>query len=163
MSKNQQPKKIQDGQVVTLGYTLSVDGKVVDSSEGKGSAPVQFIQGENQIVIGLENALYGMAEGESKDVIVSSAEGYGEFDPDAFEDVSRSEFPPNIPLKPGVNLHLRDNDGEVSEATIVSTDNDNVRLNFNHPLAGKELHFSVKVLAIREATPEELEHKHVHG
>ena len=163
MSENQQPKTIQDGQVVTLGYTLTVDGKVIDTSEGKKSAPVQFIQGEGQIVRGLEKALYGMAEGESKVVIVPSAEGYGEYNPNAFENVPRNQFPPNIPLKPGVNLQLRNNKGETREATIVSVDNNTVRLTYNHALAGKELHFSVKVLGIRAATAEELEHKHVHG
>jgi FKBP-type peptidyl-prolyl cis-trans isomerase SlyD len=76
--------------------------------------------------------------------------------------VPRSEFPAEIPLEPGVILHLRDNDDDVYETTVVSVNKDTVRLTFNHPLAGKELHFSVTVLAVREATPEELEHGHVH-
>jgi FKBP-type peptidyl-prolyl cis-trans isomerase SlyD len=162
MSENQSNQTIRDGHVITLGYTLVVDGKMIDTSEGEGNAPVQFIQGEEQIVPGLENALYGMAEGDSKTVDILAADGYGEYDPDAFADVPRDEFPPEIPLKPGVNLHLRDNDGEVIEATVVTANKNTVRLTFNHPLAGKELHFSVKVLAIRDATPEELEHGHVH-
>jgi FKBP-type peptidyl-prolyl cis-trans isomerase SlyD len=162
MSEIQPSQTIRDGHVVTLGYTLTVNGKVIDTSEGKGNAPVQFIQGAEQVVRGLENALYGMAVGESKDVVVSAADGYGEYDPEAFEDVPRAEFGPKIPLKPGVSLQLKDNDGEVYEATIISANKDTVRLTFNHPLAGKELHFAVKVLAIRQATPEEIEHGHVH-
>ena len=163
MSENKQSNTIQDGQVVTMGYTLTVDGKVVDSSESKNGKPVHFIQGEKQIVAGLEKALYGMAVGDSKAVVVSPAEGYGEFIPDAFQELKRSEFPPNIPLKPGVSLQLRDKKGSVTEATIVSVDEDKVRLSFNHPLAGKELHFSIKILGLRPATPEELAHKHVHN
>ena len=162
MSEANTPQTIQEGRVVTLGYTLTVDGKVLDTSEGEGNAPVQFIQGTGQIVHGLEKALYGMAVGESKNVTVPPAEGYGEYDPEAFDDVPRSEFPPEIPLEPGVILHLRDKDDEVYETTVVSSDKDTVRLTFNHPLAGKELHFSVTVLAIRPATPEELDHGHVH-
>jgi FKBP-type peptidyl-prolyl cis-trans isomerase SlyD len=162
MSENQKSQAVRDGHVVTLGYTLTVDGNVIDTSEGEGNAPVQFIQGNEQIVPGLENALYGMGEGESKTVVVAATEGYGEYDPDAFVDVPRSEFPPEIPLEPGVILHLRDNNNEVHETAVVSANKDTVRLTFNHPLAGKELHFSVKVLAVREATPEELEHGHVH-
>lgn len=163
MSEDKQSKTVQDGQVVTMGYTLTVDGKVVDSSENKGGKPVQFIQGEKQIVPGLEKVLYGMAVEESKDVVVPPAEGYGEYNPKAFQDVKRSEFPSNIPLKPGVNLQLRDKKGAVTDATITSVDNEKVRLSFNHPLAGKELHFSIKILDLRPATPEELAHKHVHN
>ena len=162
MSETQKSQTIGDGHVVTLGYTLTVDGRVIDTSEGAGNAPVVFIQGTEQVVPGLENALYGMAVGDSKNVVVLPAEGYGEYDPEAFDDVPRSEFPPEIPIKPGVILHLRDNDDEVYETTVVSVDKDTVRLTFNHPLAGKELHFSVTVLAVREATTEELEHGHVH-
>jgi len=162
MSDNQEPQTIHDGHVVTLGYTLTVDGKVIDTSEGEGNAPVVFIQGTEQIVPGLENALYGMSVGESKDVIVSPSEGYGDYDPEAFDDVPRSEFPPEIPLEPGVVLHLRDKNDDVYETTVVSADKNTVRLTFNHPLAGKELYFAVTVLAIREATPEELDHGHVH-
>ncbi len=162
MSETQPTQTIRDGHVVTMGYTLTVNGKVIDTSEGDGNAPVQFVQGAEQIVRGLENALYGLAVGDSKDVVVSSADGYGEYDPEAFADVPRREFDAKIPMKPGVNLQLKDNDGEVYEATIVSVGKNTVRLTFNHPLAGKELHFSVKVLAIREATPEEIEHGHVH-
>jgi FKBP-type peptidyl-prolyl cis-trans isomerase SlyD len=162
MSENKNSQTIQDGQVVTLGYALTVDGKLIDSSEGEGNAPVVFIQGSGQIVSGLENALYGMAVGESKNVVVPAAEGYGEFDPEAFSDVPRSEFPPEVPLQPGIILHMRDNEGDVYETTVVSLDEDTVRLTFNHPLAGKELHFAVNVLAMREATPVELEHGHVH-
>ena len=162
MSDSQTSQTIRDGHVVTMGYTLVVDGKIVDTSEGEGNSPVQFIQGEEQVVRGLENALYGMTVGDTKNVVVLPTDGYGEYDPEAFADVPRDEFPPEIPLKPGVNLHLRDNEGDVTEATVVSANKNTVRLTFNHPLAGKELHFSVTVLAIRDATPEELEHGHVH-
>jgi FKBP-type peptidyl-prolyl cis-trans isomerase SlyD len=162
MSETHKSQTIRDGHVVTLGYTLTVDGKVIDTSEGEGNAPVVFIQGIEQIVPGLENVLYGMAVGDSKNVVVPAAEGYGDYDPEAFDDVPRSEFPPEIPLEPGIILHLRDNDDDVYETTVVSVNKDTVRLTFNHPLAGKELHFSVTVLAVREAMPEELEHGHVH-
>jgi len=162
MSETQKSQTIRDGSVVTLGYTLTVDGSVIDTSEGEGNTPVQFIQGAEQIVPGLENALYGMAEGDSQNVVVLAADGYGEYDPEAFADVPRSEFSSEIPLDPGVILHLRDNEDNVYETTVISANKDTVRLTFNHPLAGKELHFSVKVLAVRDATTEELEHGHVH-
>jgi len=157
---SEEKRVIGDNDVVSLEYTLKVNGKVVDSSEGHG--PIDFIQGQRQIIPGLEKELYGMAVGESKDVVVSPDEGYGEVNPEAFLDVPKSEFPPEIPLEPGVGIQLRDPGGQIFDAFIEEVGEDTVRLNFNHPLAGKELHFHVKVVGIREATAEEIAHGHVH-
>lgn len=158
--KVNKPTTIQDDTVVTLDYTLKVDNDVVDSSEG--SEPIQFIQGHQQIIPGLEKTLYGMKVGESKQVVISPKEGYGELDESAYADIPRNEFSSNIPLEEGVALQLKDEDGEVLDAYIVKVGKNNVRLSFNHPLAGKELHFSVKVVDLRNATAEELSHGHVH-
>ncbi|MCS6992581.1 MAG: peptidylprolyl isomerase [Anaerolineales bacterium] len=152
---------VQDGQVVSLEYTLHVDGQLVDSS--KGGAPLEFLQGAGNIIPGLEDELYGMEVGESKNVIVAAEDGYGELDPDAFVDVPRTQFPAEIPLQPGIELQVRDDAGRVLFARIDRVDDESVRLDFNHPLAGKELNFNVKVVGLRDATDEELEHGHVHG
>jgi FKBP-type peptidyl-prolyl cis-trans isomerase SlyD len=155
-----QNRTIQNGQVVTLDYTLTVDGKVVDTSEG--SQPIQFIQGQGQIIPGLENHLYGMKVGEEKDVVVQPEQGYGEVDQENFADIPRNQFPPEIPLEPGTELELRDQDGQILEARIAQVGNDTVRLDFNHPLAGKQLNFNIKVIGIRNPTAEENAHGHVH-
>jgi len=160
MSDQKNKTKIEQNSVVSLDYTLKVDGGVVDTSEG--GEPIEFLQGQGQIIPGLENELYGMSIGDSKDVIVSPSQGYGEIDSEAFADIPREEFPPNIPLEESVALQLKDQDGNVLEAHIVEAGEKTVRLNFNHPLAGKELHFSVKVVGIREASDEEISHGHVH-
>jgi FKBP-type peptidyl-prolyl cis-trans isomerase SlyD len=156
-----QSDRVEDDKIVTLDYTLTVDGEVIDSSEG--SEPIQFIQGKGQIIPGLERELYGMEIGDSKNVTVTAQEGYGEEDPEAFADVPRQQFPPQIPLEPGVEIQLRDEEGQVLDARIHTVREESVRLNFNHPLAGKELNFDVTVVDLRHATPEELEHGHVHG
>ena len=152
---------IEDDIVVSLDYTLTVDGEVVDSS--RDSEPIQFIQGQGQLIPGLERELYGMEVGDSKDVVVMATEGYGEQDPGAYADIPRSEFPPQIPLQPGIELQLTNQDGEEMQAFIETVGEESVRLNFNHPLAGKELHFSVEVVDLRQATSDELEHGHVHN
>lgn len=154
-------RTVQDNTVVSLDYTLKVDGGIVDQSDE--NEPIQFIQGQSQIIPGLERQLYGMSVGESKKVVVPPAEGYGEADTEAFADIPRSEFPSHIPLETGVGLQLRDREGEVLDAYIVEVREDVVRLNFNHPLAGKELQFDVKVVDLRDATEEELAHGHVHN
>lgn len=161
MSDSQNPKQVGDDTVVTLEYTLTVKGEVIDTSEG--SQPIQFIQGQQQIIKGLEDELYGMGVGDSKEVVVEPEDGYGEIDPENYADIPADQFPPEIPLKEGIELELKDQDGDLVDARIISVDGENVRLDFNHPLAGEQLHFVVKVVGLRQATAEELDHGHVHG
>ena len=157
---NELMKTIQNDTVVSLEYQLEVDNELVDASqEGQ---PIQFIQGKGHIIPGLERQIEGMQIGESKEVHIAPEEGYGEIDENAYGKIPRSEFPPDIPLEKGVVLQLRNNDGQAFDAVIEEVDDENVRLNFNHPLAGKELLFKVTVVDVRPATEEELAHEHVH-
>ena len=153
--------KDDDGQVVSMDYVLHVDGEVVDSSEeGK---PLQFIQGMGHIIPGLENEIYDMRIGENKLVIVLPKDGYGEVDTEAYMDVPRDSFPTDVPLEKGTELQLRDQSGHAMLARIDTISPDVIRLNMNHPLAGKELHFDVKIAGLRPATDDEVAHGHVHG
>lgn len=158
--KTDKPQTIQDDVIVTLNYTVKVDGEVVDTSEGHD--PIEFIQGSGQIIDGLEGNLYGMASGERKEFTVDPDKGYGDEDPDAMAEIPRGEFPPNIPLEPGIELVLKDEEGEEMQAYIVEVGEENVTLSFNHPLAGKTMNFAVEVVDLRWATEEELDHGHVH-
>jgi FKBP-type peptidyl-prolyl cis-trans isomerase SlyD len=153
--------KVQDGQVVSMDYTLHVDGEMMDTSSGH--EPLEFLQGAGNIIPGLEQELYGMAVGESKKVIVQPEDGYGVLDPEAFIDVPKDQFPADVPLEEGVEIQVTNQDGQAMSARIDSVSDDSVKLDFNHPLAGKELHFDVKVVGLREPTDEETEHGHVHG
>lgn len=152
---------VKDGQVVSIEYTLHVGDELLDSSDQEG--PLEFLQGGNNIVPGLERELYGMKIGESKQVTVAPKDAYGEFDPDAFMDVPRADFPTDVPLEDGLELHVTDQDGKDSMAYIDSFTDQSVRLDFNHPLAGAELHFDVKIVGLRSATAEELDHGHAHS
>lgn len=152
---------VQNGVVVSMEYTLKVDGEVIDSSEGQD--PLEFLTGYGNIIPGLENEMIGMKIGDSKDVVVEPADGYGEYDEEAFMDVPRDQFPADMPVEEGLELTVRDDSGEGRYARIESVEGETVRLNFNHPLAGDELHFSVKVVSLREPTDEELDHGHVHA
>jgi FKBP-type peptidyl-prolyl cis-trans isomerase SlyD len=152
--------KVAKDLVVSLEYTLTVDGEVIDSSEENG--PIDYIQGHENIIAGLESALDGMKVGEAKKVNVKAKDAYGEYDPEAVEEVPLSEFPNDIPLEVGVELAVEDEDEGPISAVIEEVGKDSVTLNFNHPLAGKDLNFDVKILSIRAATAEELEHGHIH-
>ncbi len=151
---------IQDGQIVSMDYTLWVDGDVVDSSDD--SEPIVFLQGAGNIIPGLESQLYGMQIGQAKDVMIAAQDGYGELDEDAFAEVPLSEFPSDIPLEAGIELQVRDQDGNILDARIDEISDEIIRLDFNHPLAGKELRFSIKIVDFRQATEEEMEHGHAH-
>jgi len=151
---------VQNDVVVSMEYTLKIDGEVIDSSEGQD--PLEFLAGHGNIIPGLENEMIGMKVGDSKDVVVEPADGYGEYDDEAFLDVPRDQFPADMPVEEGLELTVRDDDGQARYARIESVDGETVRLNFNHPLAGDELHFNVKVVNLREPTEEELDHGHVH-
>jgi len=153
-------KEIRNDLVVSIDYTLTVEKEVIASSEDE--EPLAFLQGHGNIIAGLEREMLGMKIGESKDIVVSPADGYGELEEDAYLEIPSNQFPENIPLEIGVELEIQNEEGEPAYARIEEIENNIVLLNFNHPLAGKKLHFSVKVLELREATEEELEHGHVH-
>jgi FKBP-type peptidyl-prolyl cis-trans isomerase SlyD len=153
-------QKITDGHVVSMHYTLHVDGEIVDASQE--AEPLQFIQGMGHIIPGLEHELYDMQVGESKQVRVAAQDGYGELDEAAFMDVPRDAFPAEIPLEVGTQLELKDKTGHPAVARIASVTDETVRLDMNHPLAGKQLDFDVTIAALREATDEEVSHGHVH-
>jgi FKBP-type peptidyl-prolyl cis-trans isomerase SlyD len=123
---------------------------------------LHFLQGHQNIIPGLERELAGMKIGDSKQVVVSPTEAYGEVDPDNIIDVPRNEFPEEIPLEPGTELEVKNSDGEVLSATINEINGDTVKLDFNHPLAGKQLTFDVTIVDLRQATEEELAHGHAH-
>lgn len=151
---------VQNGVVVSMEYTLKVDGEVIDSSEGQ--EPLEFLTGHGNIISGLEREMIGMRVGDSKDVVVLPADGYGEYDEEAYLDVPRGQFPKDMQVEEGMELTVRDDSGQGRYARIESVEGETVRLNFNHPLAGDELHFNVKVVNLREPTAEELDHGHVH-
>lgn len=153
--------KVASGKAVSMEYTLTVDGEVFDSSKEHG--PLEFLQGYGNIIPGLESELEGMAVDDSKNVVVAAKDGYGETKADDIRDVSKEEFPEEIPMEPGVDLEMKDEDGHIVHGTILEVGEDTVKMDFNHPLAGKELHFEVKIVALREATSEEVSHGHIHG
>ena len=161
MAEGSKPTQVADDVVVTIDYTLTVDGEVLDSSEEEG--PLEYLQGHQNIIPGLERELAGMKVGGSKNLTVAPEDGYGEVDQEAIMDVPLSEFPEEVPLEEGFELEVTDKDGDIMLAKIVGMGETTVKLDTNHPLAGKTLHFEVKVVDLRPATDEELTHGHVHS
>jgi FKBP-type peptidyl-prolyl cis-trans isomerase SlyD len=153
---------VEHGTVVDLEYSLHVEDELVESTEEDG--PISFLQGYEEIIPGLEQAIYGMSVGQEKDVTVAPGDGYGEYDAEAFEEVPLEIFPDDMDLSLGMPVELYDEDSdETVDGYIAEIRTDSVLVDLNHPLAGETLTFHVKVVALRAATPEELEHGHAHG
>jgi FKBP-type peptidyl-prolyl cis-trans isomerase SlyD len=161
MAKKDKPAQVADDLVVTIDYSLTVDGEVLDSSEEEG--PLEYLHGYQNIIPGLEREMAGMKVGEKKKVSVAPADAYGEVEDDAIVDVPRNEFPKDLPLEAGLELEVTDKDKNIMLATVLEVNEETVKLDTNHPLAGKTLHFEVSVVDLRSPTEEELAHGHVHA
>jgi FKBP-type peptidyl-prolyl cis-trans isomerase SlyD len=154
--------KIEDGQVVSIHYTLTLDnGEVVDSSDG--GDPLEYLHGASNIVPGLERQLAGLKVGDHLQAVVQPDEGYGDRDEDAIQRVPRNAFPTDVPIEAGMQFFAHLPEGGEQPIWVVEVDDETITVDPNHPLAGEVLNFAVDVAAIRAATPEELEHGHPHG
>ncbi|MGH2581986.1 MAG: FKBP-type peptidyl-prolyl cis-trans isomerase [Anaerolineales bacterium] len=160
MAENK-PEIVVDDVVVSLAYKLTVDGEVLDEA-GKDDT-IQFLQGRANIIPGLESQLFGMKVGEQKSVVVPAETGYGPVDKNAIDEITLSEFPEGVTPEVDMELEIKDKEGNEMFGKVLSVQGDTVTMDFNHPLAGKELHFDVTVVDVRNATAEELAHGHVHA
>lgn len=151
---------VKDGSVVQIHYTLTNDkGEVLDSS--LDGDPLPYLQGAENIVPGLEQAMLGRKVGDKFKADVAAKDGYGEPEGPGPQAVSRSSFPDDIEIMPGMQFVAEDPSGELV-LWVTKVDADKVYVDQNHPLAGENLHFQVEVVSVREATKEELDHGHPH-
>ncbi|GIW30963.1 MAG: peptidyl-prolyl cis-trans isomerase [Meiothermus sp.] len=145
------------GNVVTIRYTLHVDNELIDQGE------LDYLHGYRNIVTGLEEALEGKVAGDRVVVAVPPEKGYGLYDPEGVQVVDRAAFPRDAELVEGAMFYAEDAQGNPMPFTVLNVDDQDVTIDFNHALAGETLNFDVTLTAIRPATPEELEHGHVHS
>jgi len=160
---NSERLTVQDESVVTMEYRVTLDnGEVVEASDEDG--PMQFIQGRGHVYPAIEAAIGGLAPGDEKNLLLPPEEAFGEYDPDATEAIPLDLFPDDIELIEGDEVELYDEEAEETiEAVIVELQDEYAVVDLNHPLAGETLHIWVKIVDVRAATAEELEHDHVHG
>lgn len=147
--------------VVTLNYTLKdQEGSLIDESRDGSFA---YLHGANNIIPGLESALTGKSAGDNLSVAIEPEQAYGARDAGRVETVPRHMFPSDTPVEPGMQFHAQGPQGQMITISVVSVQADSVTIDGNHPLAGVQLHFDVEVIDVRDASPEELDHGHVHG
>jgi len=153
--------KITQNAVVAIDYTLkNVDGEVIDQSE-EGS-PLYYLHGNGGIIVGLEEAIEGKETGAEVSVDIPADKAYGQSIEALIQTVPVEAFGDIKDIEVGMRFQAETEQGPVPvEVTAVA--DGKVTVDGNHPLAGLDLHFDVKVVEVREASAEEIEHGHVHG
>jgi FKBP-type peptidyl-prolyl cis-trans isomerase SlyD len=152
--------RIADKKAVTIAYTLKDDaGTIIDTSDG--AEPLTYLHGAENIVPGLEKALDGKQATDVVQVVVAPAEGYGLRDEGQIRKVPLRKLPEGKP-RVGMRFRVQTEHGAVA-ALVTAIQGDYATIDANHPLAGMTLHFDVTVIEVRDATPDELTHGHVHG
>lgn len=137
---------ISDGKIVKIDYTVKVDNQIIDSSKGKD--PLEYTHGQNMIIPGLENELKGLKVGDKKTVIVTPKDAYGEVDQKAIIELPRAQLGNEREPQVGMGIQVMDASGKPLIGKIVEIKEATVTVDFNHPLAGKELEFDVEVVAV---------------
>ena len=139
--------QVKEGDTVRIHYTGTLtDGETFDSSEGRD--PLEFQVGSGQIIPDLDQALPGMTVGDKKTVEVPADQAYGQPDPNAQQAVPRADIPEDIPLDLGTQLQVQTPQGQVMPVTVVDVTDEQVTLDANHPLAGKDLTFAIELVEI---------------
>ena len=161
--------KIAKNSVVALTYELKAgpeQGSIVEKVDE--AEPFVFMFGNGQLLKDFEDQLSGLEAGKSFEFTIKASNAYGEFTPEAIIELPKSIFEENGPAEEGLLvignfLTLEDQHGNPLRGRIQNINADIVTMDFNHPLAGQDLHFKGGVIEVREATESELAHGHVHG
>ena len=152
--------KIEKHKVVSIHYTLTGDdGETIDSSEG--GDPLSYISGAGNIIAGLDNALLGCEVGDKRTVTVQPQDAYGVVDESLVEELPVSMFTGVEKVEVGMEFRTQDSEGQVQHVEVVKVDGDKITVDSNHPLAGKVLNFDVSVVAVRDASDEEVNRGHL--
>jgi len=153
---------LKSNQVITIIFTLKdSDGNIIEATTKE--RPFSFISGGNQVLPKLEDTLGQMLIGSKRTIVLSPEDAYGDYDDSALQQVSRSEFPDDTDIQEGMTFIADSPDGQQLPFLIKKIEEENITIDFNHPLAGQTLTFDLELLSLRDATIEELGHGHVHG
>jgi len=148
--------KIGANTVVTLDYELKLeDGELIESTIER-KRPFTFYFGRSNVLPSFEQALEGKQKGDEIEIILPPEEAYGPVNEDAIYNVPRSQFPSHATLQIGDSMVMETPEGERYTFRIVGLTDDEVTVDFNHPLAGKTLYFKVYIREVRELTPDEI-------
>jgi len=150
---------VDNKKVVAIEYTMTLDdGSLIDATKGE---PFVFLFGVGEIFPKLEEEMKGMKVGEEKDVVLEPDDAFGEYDPEAVQVIPQEYFGDEEPVV-GMQYYAHFEDGNEVPFYVKDVKDGNVTIDFNHPFAGHRIHFHIKIVNVRDASPEELEHGHAH-
>src|SRR6478609_12215031 len=163
--------KISKDKVVSISYkleTTNAEGAKVLVEEVSTSQPMVFLFGAGNLIQRFEDNLENKIKGDGFEFMIPSDEGYGEYDFEAIVKLPVDVFKVNgefdrEQFQPGTVVPMTDQDGNFLRGKIMEVSDQEVQVDFNHPMAGQDLYFKGAVVDVREATGEEIEHGHVHG
>lgn len=157
--------KIDNNQVVTVTYDLYVteEGEKKHVESATVQQPLVYLHGVGMMLPKFEDNLNGLTVDDDYAFSLTAEDGYGIYDEEAIANLPKDMFAETTLPEIGSILPLQDNDGSHFQGRVLSITEDSVLVDLNHPMAGHELHFNGKIIEIRPATTEELEHGHVHG
>ncbi len=152
----------KENQVVTINFTLKDEkGNVIEATSKE--QPFAFISGNRQILPELETKVSEMLIGSKKTIVLEPENAYGIYKDTSIQTVNRTDFPEGTKLEVGMGFIADTPDGQQMPFTIKNIEDENIMIDFNHPLAGRTLTFEVELMDMRDATTDELAHGHVHG
>jgi FKBP-type peptidyl-prolyl cis-trans isomerase SlyD len=134
---------IEINQTVKIMFEVRVDGVLVDGS--RSNKPFEFSFGTGQVIAGLENRIKDMKMGEAADILVPAAEAYGEYNPSAVEILPIEQFAGIKDLKIGMQIQAQDENDQPLQFIVKEIGEKEVTIDFNHPLAGKDLEYKIKI------------------
>lgn len=138
---------IGPGTKVTLHFALRLeDGEVIDSNFER--EPVAFTVGDGNLLPGFEKAIFGLLEGERKTLVIKPEDGFGQRNPNNIQEIARTQFSPDIELSEGLMLSFADAQKTELPGVVTDFNDDVVVVDFNHPLAGRDILFDVAILRI---------------
>lgn len=149
---------IQNDTVASVHYTGTFPDSGEEFDSSRGGDPIAFLVGHRGMIPGFERELMGAEVGDTRTFTLTPEDAYGELSDDAVQEVPREMFPEDIPLELGMMLM-----SDAGPFKIVAITDGAIKCDFNHPMAGKTLHFECEVMDVRAATEEELAHGHAHG
>ncbi len=136
-----------------VSYTLTVDGAVFDRSQK--DQPLEFMVGAGKMIPAFESEIIGLKVGEKKSFLIKAADGYGDYDKTKLVEVPLDQFPRDTPPQVGQQFSVRTPQGTLP-VTITAVGAKSVTVDFNAPLAGKDLSFEIEIVKLRDATKDEL-------
>lgn len=153
--------KVEKDKTVVINYTLTDDdGNILDST--KNQEPLSYVHGVGQLIPGLEKALDDKVAGDNIEVKIAPADGYGERDENAIQEIPREEFKGVDKIEPGMQFHSHGNGGH-QIVTVTKVADDKITVDTNHPLAGANLNFEVSIVEVKETEPHSCGCGHDHG